>query len=56
MLGVPAACRSWQPVANALGAVVGNISASITIEIKEHSTFGKPEEYYFTGRAGSRGL
>lgn len=50
MLGVPCSVPQLAPVANALGAVVGNISASITIEIKEHSTFGKPEEYYFTGR------
>ncbi len=50
MLGVECRVPSLAPVANALGAVVGNISARITIEIKERSSFGKPEEYYFTGR------
>ena len=50
MLGVTCCVPELAPVANALGAVVGNISARITIEIKERSSFGKPEEYYFTGR------
>ena len=50
MLGVKCYIPDFAPVANALGAVIGNISAEATIEIKQTSTIGNAEQYYFTGR------
>ncbi len=50
MLGVPCLIPEFAPVANALGAVVGNISSEVTIEIKQTTTIGNADQYYFTGR------
>ncbi|MCU6763151.1 N-methylhydantoinase A/acetone carboxylase%2C beta subunit [uncultured Roseburia sp.] len=50
MLGVKCYIPEFAPVANALGAVVGNISAEATIEIKQISSIGNADQYYFTGR------
>lgn len=50
LLGVNFEIPDLAPVANALGAASGNITASATVEIRESASFGKASVFYFSGR------